>query len=154
LPDEKRYNCKTLALLLAGVHITIAISDAGLTHLLNLYRIKSDIDEENVIGIASKDITLEVGDDAVKIDLQNFPVVSYCGIFATLATLISEQPNKRTQLLIAPSSQTPEHAPHVTLVFTDVKVPAAHTSHLILLFALAWRALPTGQATHSSPCSS
>jgi hypothetical protein len=123
--------------------------------LLNLYRIKSDIDEENVIGIESKDITLEVGDDAVKIDLQNFPVASYCGIFATLATLISEQPNKRTQLLtIAASSQTPEHAPHVMLVFTGVKVPAAHTSHLILLFALAWRALPTGQATHRSPCSS
>ena len=59
-----------------------------------------------------------------------------------------------TQLLIAPSSQTPEHAPHVTLVFTDVKVPTAHTSHLILLFALAWRALPTAQATHICPCSS
>jgi hypothetical protein len=47
-----------------------------------------------------------------------------------------------------------EHTLQETVADTDVKVTGAHVSHMILLFAFAWRALPMGQATHSSPCSS
>ena len=76
----------------------MAISDAVLTHLLNLYRKKIDMDEENVMGIEFKDITAESGEDCVIIVLQNCPDTSYCGIFCTSVTPTSAQLNNLDQL--------------------------------------------------------
>jgi hypothetical protein len=47
-----------------------------------------------------------------------------------------------------------EHTPHETVADTDVKVPYGHFSQKMLLLLLACLALPTGHATHISPCSS